>query len=97
MTDSRASVQRALDRVNAARSFERASRMHELVTASLALEAETRALNDWLNRAWEWLDEHREHENFSQREERLLAEIQRYQAMHTLLGKALVAISKEAA
>lgn len=97
MTDSRPSVQHALDRVNAARPFERASRMHELVTASLVLEAETRALNDWLNRAWEWLDEHREHEQYVKREERLCAEIQRYQAMHTLLGRALVAIGKEAA
>lgn len=97
MTDSRASVQRALDRVNAARPYERPSRLRELMAAGTVLQDETTKLNDWLVRAWDWLDAHTEHEEFVQREERLLAEVQRYQAMHDLLGRALVVIGKDAA
>jgi hypothetical protein len=97
MTDSRASVQRALDRLNACRPFERASRLHELLVAGGTLRDETEALNDWLIRAWDRLDAEPDRKDFVKCEERLLAEIQRYTEMHTLLGKALVAIGKEAA
>lgn len=96
MTDSRSAVRHALARLVVARPWERTARMQDLMTAGSSLRDETEALHDWLIRAWDWLDAHPHHERFVKREAKLLDEIQRYQTMHDLLGKALVAIGKEA-
>lgn len=94
MTDSCASVQRALDRVYAARPYERRSRMVDLMTAGGQLRDETEALHGWLIRAWDRLDAEPDRQDFQKCEERLISEIQRYQAMHDLLGRALLAIGR---
>jgi hypothetical protein len=95
MSETIFAVQRALDRLVACRPFERRSRMVDLLTASTALRDETETLHQWLVRAWDRLDAEPDRKDFVTCEERLLAEIKRYQAMHDVLGKVLLVIGKE--
>jgi hypothetical protein len=96
-------VQMLLVKLRGATTYERPVRLAQLRDATNRLMVQVIALDDWLKRAWQkiddydvWLAAHAEVPDYAERvrkrhalEARLLVEISQYTMMHQALGEAM--------